>query len=153
MRLGMRKMLLLGAGLAVAGSGYAFLASNSLQTAGAGSGTGTVSGYSISSVHTAADSYDMVGQDFGMTYNQDNYYVVTFDATTTATGEPPATEASISFSGYVGTSPATSSTFACSDEGTSGVTTEFSCSIDASAGLMSNLTFADITSYTVTATS
>jgi hypothetical protein len=153
MRLGMRKMLLLGAGLAVAGSGYAFLAGNTMAVAGAGTGTGTVSGYTISNVHTAPQSTDLSPEDYySAIYNANTGYVVTFDAIASS-GEPLATEASISFTGYVGSSSKTSSTFACSPTGANNLTTTFSCNIDASAGLMSGLTIADITSYTVTATS
>jgi len=155
MRLGMRKMLLLGAGLAVAGSGYAFLATNSLQTAGAGSGTGVVSGYNISNVHTVAQPVDLSPQDYySDIYNTNTDYVVTFDAAIAIAGEPSATEASIAFTGSGGT--VTSSTFACTytgpvDQGST--ETGFSCNIDASSTLMNGLTFGDITGYTVTATS
>jgi hypothetical protein len=145
MRLGMRKMLLLGAGLAVAGSGYAFLAGNTLATAGAGSGTGTVSGYTISNVDT-----NPAGGAVGAVAN----YVVTFDAVPNSQdGENPAMNASISFSGYGGTP--TSQTFACAYNGLVNGTTnvsQFYCDINATSKTLDGLNFNTIDNYTVTAT-
>jgi hypothetical protein len=148
MRLGMRKMLLLGAGLAVAGSGYAFLAGNTLQTAGAGSGTGSVSGYTISNVDTNPNPIS------GVLGSVSEYQVI-FDAlpTSAASGEGPAMNASISFSGDIGSTLTTSDTFPCTYNGpVSGAAneTQFFCNINSSG--LHGLVFSTIDSYTVTAT-
>ncbi|HUY97869.1 MAG TPA: hypothetical protein VMW47_09685 [Verrucomicrobiae bacterium] len=88
------KVILLAAGAVIAGSGFAFMASNTIDQTGAGSGAGTVSGYAINHI-----SYNDNTQGPGCPAPPGNGTIcqVSFQAEAVNGTEPPAANAFAAF--------------------------------------------------------
>jgi hypothetical protein len=110
-----RRIVMLGGALAIAGGGFAFMASNTVAASNAGVGSGAISGYSVTNISYALVTNALVP---GGTYIQQVNFTLTPGAATASNVLAWFEDSSSSFvSGYYGCTQtggnATASTWNC----------------------------------------